>query len=256
MLPRLLAPLCALALLAAPAGAQNRVRTETILPQGPIVITPPAQTLPAQTQPPPPAQTQPVAPPQAEPTPAPAAPQTQAAPVAPAAPTRPAQPPPSALARAKAAPEILYDLSRLPPPVARTRERMLEAARSGDIEKLVAVMQASATMPIFTFGEDKNPLVYWRTNYPDSSGVEVLSILVNVLQAGYVLIDRGTPQEMYVWPYFAFTPLATLTPQQKVELFRIVTGSDFKEMNEFGAYIFYRVGIAPDGTWHFFVSGD
>jgi hypothetical protein len=61
---------------------------------------------------------------------------------------------------------------------------------------------------------------------------------------------------MYVWPYFAFTPLKTITPEQKVALFRIVTGADFKEMNEFGAYIFYRLGIAPDGTWHFFVTGD
>jgi hypothetical protein len=51
-------------------------------------------------------------------------------------------------------------------------------------------------------------------------------------------------------------PLRRLTPEQKVELFRIVTGSDYKKMKEFGAYIFYRVGIAPDGTWHFFVAGD
>jgi hypothetical protein len=27
-------------------------------------------------------------------------------------------------------------------------------------------------------------------------------------------------------------------------------------MKQFGAYIFYRVGIAPDGQWAFFVAGD
>ena len=244
MLPPLLASLCAIALVAGPAGAQNRVRTETILPQGPTVITPPAQTQPA-----------PQAPAPLPPAPH-APPQIQAAPAAPIAPSKPAQPPPSALGRTQVAPEIGYDMARLPAPVAKTRQRILEAARSGDLEKLLAVMQSTETMPIFTFGQDKNPLSYWRSNYPDSNGVEVLSILVNLLEAGYVRIDKGTPQEMYVWPYFAFTPLATLTPGQKVELFRIVTGSDYKEMTQFGAYVFYRVGIAPDGTWHFFVSGD
>jgi hypothetical protein len=35
-----------------------------------------------------------------------------------------------------------------------------------------------------------------------------------------------------------------------------VTGSDWREMLDFGAYIFFRVGISPDGVWHFFVAGD
>ena len=61
---------------------------------------------------------------------------------------------------------------------------------------------------------------------------------------------------MYVWPYFAQTPLKDLSRGQKVELFRIVTGSDYKEMAAFGAYSFYRVGIAPDGVWHYFVAGE
>lgn len=235
---RLFVALVAFALLCELAGAQNRVRTQTILPQ-----SPPGDPKAAPS-----------------PAPAPAAPQapaqTQAAPQ-PAAPTKPAQAPPSALTRAQATPpEIVTDLTRLPAPVARTRARILEAARSGDVEKLAAVMQSGETVPIFTFGDEKSPLIYWRANYPDSGGVEVLAILINILEAGFVRIDPGTPQEMYVWPYFAFTPLKTLTPEQKVALFRIVTGADYKEMNEFGAYIFYRLGIAPDGTWHFFVSGD
>jgi hypothetical protein len=84
----------------------------------------------------------------------------------------------------------------------------------------------------------------------------LLSILIGTLETGFVHAKRGTPQEIYLWPYFARMPLASLTPEQKVELFRLVTGSDFKEMVEFGAYQFYRLGIGPDGTWHFFVSGD
>jgi hypothetical protein len=61
---------------------------------------------------------------------------------------------------------------------------------------------------------------------------------------------------MYLWPYFARMPIKSITPEQKVELFRLITGADYKDMTEFGAYVFYRLGIAPDGAWHFFVAGD
>jgi hypothetical protein len=153
-------------------------------------------------------------------------------------------------------PAIMADLARLPEPVARTRARILAAARTGDLAKLVAEMKASATMPVFSFSEDKDPIAFWKANYPDSDGIEVLSILITILRSNFVHVDQGTAQEIYLWPYFARLPLKTLTPEQKVELFSIITGADYKDMIDFGAYSFYRLGIAPDGTWHFFVSGD
>ena len=154
------------------------------------------------------------------------------------------------------APEILADPARLPTAVARTRDRILAAARSGDPEKLLAVMKSNATLPVFAFDQDQDPVGFWKQTFPDSGGVEALAILINILETAYVHVDVGSEQEIYLWPYFARTPLKSLTAEQKVELFRIVTGADYKDMVEFGAYSFYRVGIAPDGTWHFFVSGD
>ena len=153
-------------------------------------------------------------------------------------------------------PEIVRDSAKLPEPVRAMRERILAAARTGDATKVAAVMKAAEAMPVFSFGGEKDPLEYWKSSYPDSEGLEALSILVEVLESPFVLLDRGTPQEMYVWPYFVGIPLARLTPEQKVELFKLVTGSDWKEMQEFGAYVFYRVGIAPNGAWQFFVAGD
>jgi hypothetical protein len=157
-------------------------------------------------------------------------------------------------APADTAPEIVTDLTRLPPAVARTREQILAAARSGDLDKVAALMRPAGT--VFTFGDDKDPVAFWKANYPDSEGIEVLSILVTVLETGFVRLDPDTPQEAYVWPYFVGIPIKTLSPEQKVELFRIVTGADYKDMVEFGAYAFYRLGISPDGTWQFFVAGD
>jgi hypothetical protein len=151
-------------------------------------------------------------------------------------------------------PEIITDLSRLPAPVARTRERILSAARSGDLTQLAALVNEA--MPVFSFTDEKDPIAFWKASYPDSDGVEVLSIATTILELGFVRLDEGTRQEMYVWPYFVRMSLPALTPQQRVELFRIVTGADYRDMLAFGAYSFYRVGIGPDGTWHFFVAGD
>ncbi len=213
------------ATLCVEAQAQNKIRTETIRP--PMAPGPPVA-------------------PQAKPEEKPAAvPVNPSARVAPLDPKKPG-----------AIPEIITDLSRLPPNVTRTRERILAAARTGDLQKLLTVMQMNETMPVFSFSEDKDPIAYWKTNYPDSDGVEILSILVTILDSGFVLADKGTPQEMYLWPYFTRMPAKTLTAAQKVELFRIITGADYKDMLDFGAYMFYRLGIGPDGTWHFFVAGD
>lgn len=175
-----------------------------------------------------------------------------AAQLAPHAAPSPAAPP----AQKPAAAEILTDLSSLPAPVARMRERILAAARSGILENVLTVMQSNETMPVFSHGGEKDPLAYWRAIYPDSNGVEVLAVLIGILEAGYVHVEAGTPQDMYIWPYFARVPIENLTPPQRVELFKIITGVDYRDMRDFGAYNFYRLGIGPDGTWHFFVAGD
>ncbi len=106
-------------------------------------------------------------------------------------------------------------------------------------------MKEAPTLPVFSFSEDSDPVAFWKANYPDSDGVEALSILINVLETAFVHVDVGTPQEIYLWPYFARIPLKALTPQQRVELFRIVTGADYKDMVEFGVYSFYRSASRP-----------
>jgi hypothetical protein len=158
--------------------------------------------------------------------------------------------------KADAVPDIITDVSRLPAPVAKMREQILAAARSGELAKVVTVMRSSPAMPVFSLADDSNPIDYWKATYPDSEGVEALSILVTILETGFVHVDVGTSQEMYIWPYFARMPIKSLTAAQRVELFRIITGADYKDMLDFGAYAFYRLGIAPDGTWHYFVAGD
>jgi hypothetical protein len=162
----------------------------------------------------------------------------------------------AAAAPGAASPEIITDVARLPPPVARMRARILAAARTGRLEELVAVMRANETMPIFSLGDDADPTMFWRSSFPESGGVEVLATLIEIIEAGFVHVEEGTPQEMYLWPYFARVPIKSLSPEQKVQLLRLVTGSDYKDMLASGSYTFYRLGIGSDGAWRFFVAGD
>jgi len=58
---------------------------------------------------------------------------------------------------------------------------------------------------------------------------------------------------MYVWPYFAEIPIDRLTPPQMVGLYRILTAADVDEMRAYDAWLFFKIGIGPDGTWHYFL---
>jgi hypothetical protein len=162
----------------------------------------------------------------------------------------------AAEALAAAGAGIAADLSHLPPAVLRTRDRILAAARTGDLQTLLSLMRANGSLPAFSHTQKQDPTAYWKENYPDSDGLEILSILITILETQPARIEAGTPQEVYVWPYFARLPIKSLTPAQKVELFRVVTGSDYKEMLQRGRYVFYQVGIGPDGTWRYFLASE
>ncbi|WP_104665850.1 hypothetical protein [Ensifer adhaerens] len=153
--------------------------------------------------------------------------------------------------------EVLTDISKIPAPVARMRELIVEAAASGDIERLRPLLGKGANQTQVTgVTGDEDPVSILKSLSGDQEGVEILAILLDVLSTGFVLVDKGTPQEAYVWPYFAEKKLSTLTAPEKVDLFRLVTAGDFADMEEFGSYNFYRVGIMPDGKWKFFIAGD
>ncbi|AXS42456.1 hypothetical protein D1F64_05210 [Breoghania sp. L-A4] len=154
------------------------------------------------------------------------------------------------------APVVYYGDIDLPKPVQRMRAQMLDAAASGDIERLRPVLEANEVMPTLSFGSIDDPIAFLKQSSGDDEGRELLAILIEVLEAGWVHVDAGTPQEMYIWPYFARYPLDKLDARQMVEMYKLLTAADYEDMKSFGAYIFYRVGIGPDGTLHYFVAGD
>jgi hypothetical protein len=153
-------------------------------------------------------------------------------------------------------PEVLYDLESLPEPVRRMRELIIEACKAGDIEALRPLIGGMETgTQVATSGNNIDQIAFLTDISGDGEGHEILAILQEVLEAGYVHLDPGEPGEIYLWPYFFAVPLEGLTAPQRVELFKLVTAGDYEDMKAFGAYIFYRAGITPDGRWAFFLAG-
>ena len=131
------------------------------------------------------------------------------------------------------------------------------AAKAGLIEAVRRCLKTGEDATQLSLaGMDNDPITFLKSLSGDEGGQEILAILLEVLEAGYVHLNAGTPEELYVWPYFFAVPLDKLTDMQRVELFKLVTSGDYEDMKSFGAYIFYRVGISPDGQWRFFLAGN
>ena len=152
--------------------------------------------------------------------------------------------------------EIIRDPNRLPSTVRSMRDALLDAAYSGDLENLLTVMESNELKPVFSYGKDTDPVAYWKRTSGDGEGREVLAALTEILESGFVRLEPGTPNELYVWPYFHALDLKSLSPEQEVELLRLVPAKQLEAMRQAGSYRHYRVGIGPDGTWHYFVRGD
>jgi hypothetical protein len=154
-------------------------------------------------------------------------------------------------------PAVEYDLTKLPAPVRELHEKLVAAAKAGLIEAVRPLLKTGdEPTQLSLAGVDNDPITFLKSLSGDEGGQEILAILLEVLEAGYVHLSPGTPEELYVWPYFFAVPLDKLTDMQRVELFKLVTSGDYEDMKSFGAYIFYRVGISPDGKWQFFLAGE
>jgi hypothetical protein len=158
-----------------------------------------------------------------------------------------------------APPVVRYGTKELPRPVLEMREAILAAIKSGRIEELRHAWDMNELKP--DLGVDLkggDPIAHWRQISGDGEGREILAVLAELLDCGYVVLPLGRDLEnnrVYIWPYFAEVSLATLTPAQEVELLRLVPPAAAKEMKATGRYAHWRLSIGADGTWHSFAKG-
>ncbi|MGE6739057.1 hypothetical protein ACQKGC_02145 [Allorhizobium pseudoryzae] len=152
--------------------------------------------------------------------------------------------------------EILHDLSKLPEPVKAMRQALTEAAASGDVERLRPLMAFDDDVMEQLKADGGDPVASFKSLSGDPQGLEILAIMLDILQTGAAHVGIGTPDEMYVWPYFVGKPITQLSAPERVELLRIITAGDLDVMAETNNYNFYRIGITVDGKWRLFAGGD
>src|SRR5262245_21751826 len=122
-------------------------------------------------------------------------------------------------------PHVHYGTDGLPPAVEDMREAILSAVRSGRIEDLRHAWELNELKPDLGLATS-DPIAHWKGISGDGEGREILAVLAQILDAGYVVLPLGADIEnnrLYVWPYFAEVPLDRLSPAQEVELLRLVS---------------------------------
>jgi hypothetical protein len=146
-----------------------------------------------------------------------------------------------------------YDFNALPEPVKRMLGQIAEAAQSGEIENMRTVLESNELKPMVTTAYVEDPIAFWKKQSADGAGRDVLAAMLDVMSSGFIRTGKGQ-DEMYVWPYFAETDLAKLTPAQEVEFYRVVAPALAVPMKRSGKYSYYRLGISPSGVWHYFLQ--
>ena len=147
----------------------------------------------------------------------------------------------------------------LPAPVAEMRDGILDAVRSGRIEDLKVPIAWNELPPTFAVEKIEDPIAYWKKLSADGEGREILAVLANLFEAGHTVLPIGKDVEnsrLYVWPKFAEASLDKLSPEDEVQLYRLITPAEFKIMREKKKWTWWRLTIGADGTWHSFQKAE
>ena len=133
--------------------------------------------------------------------------------------------------------------------VEEMRSALLAAAEAGDYEALRPLIPESGFEYTFGGPVEGGPIAYWQ-ELERTTDQRPIEALATVLQLPYVLA-RG----YYVWPWaYALPSSDDLSPHERDLLAPL--GLPSALFPELAGYYGWRAGVAPDGTWVFFVAGD
>lgn len=152
-------------------------------------------------------------------------------------------------------PAIGQGRSDLPTAVNEMRDAIIAAARSGRLDELLIPIQWNELPPDFGDLPVKETLADWKKRSPDGSGREWLARLIDLLDAPYAVLRKGSDVEnnkIFIWPAFSEVPLKKLSPTLHVELLRLAPAADVARMIAQDRYDGFGLAIGADGTWHAF----
>lgn len=149
------------------------------------------------------------------------------------------------------------DFSTLPEAVLKTRADLLETAFIGRMPAILDIAAQNETYPIADFNPDADfeevPIFAWIKQSQGTEGLFVLAQMIEILNLPFAKKSLIGGVDLYVWPYLAEEPdIRELCHPEKVDLLKIATPTEYKQMFETGLYIGYQLAITTDGTWQYF----
>ncbi|HXV56917.1 MAG TPA: hypothetical protein VD704_03535 [Gaiellaceae bacterium] len=142
--------------------------------------------------------------------------------------------------------------AQLPQPVGRTRRAIMAALDAGDFETLEALIPADGFT--YTYGQPHpdGPVAYWL-RLERSGEDRPFTIMRELLELPFTQVE-----DLYVWPFAYDRDPAGLTEEEldRLAAAGAATREQLEQMAQAGNYLGWRMGIAADGTWRFFVAGD
>lgn len=140
----------------------------------------------------------------------------------------------------------LPEQDELPAAVAATRAAIFEAAVTCDYAALDGLAPPELR---YTFGENVDALAAWRRD--EDRGEPVLRPMAEVLQ-----LTPAHEHRLWTWPAFFTRTVAEWSTADRREAERLLGREELRQVLGMEAYLGYRLGIADDGTWQYFVAGD
>ena len=148
--------------------------------------------------------------------------------------------------------DMKFDSNSLPEHVDAMRNAILDAAETGNIDEMRIPIELNEIPPLINGSAEGDPVSLLRQISPDTDGAEVLAGILEILAMPAV---RSADGQTFTWPYLATRDLRLAKPMEKVDLFRLIPGTDAKQMLKSGKYSYFRLEIGADGTWHTFQIG-
>jgi len=150
--------------------------------------------------------------------------------------------------------QVQYNLDTLPAKARETMNRIMAAARSGDVDELRAALEWNELPPEIGADNKTDPITYWKKQSSNGSVHGIMAKMLEIFERGFTVHNEGDKNEQasYAWPYLAAKNLKTLKPHEDVDLLRLATPDEVKSMKATGKYSGYRAVIGADGTWHSF----
>lgn len=143
----------------------------------------------------------------------------------------------------------------LPHPTAEMRDAILAAVRSGKLIDLKTALELNEMRPDIADSPVDDPIAYFASQSKDGKGLEILAVLDKILALSPAAVPLGRDIEnnaIFVWPYLAERDLSQLTPQEETDLAALMPAEDAAAIRAARRWVWWRLSIGADGTWHSF----